>query len=489
MCDLDSRRRRSKSECIEANVRKRGRDMKNQTPSPKKKDSSENNDYLELRDRLDSSRVRSNLCELPTTYISNCQTNVPSNGEDAAFSVKFSKANFVDPIYDNRPHVTTIFSPNSTQYSPQKVMNCIKNADIKKNGFSKYYLDTPVDTMSNCLDFGHFKNHLKQKQNNGISASRLDQHEVLANGVLQAPSPKKQIIHISNPSTKLDVKIRKSPMRNIYHNKESLPPRPHTPNTTQRLHYSDKYVLRNGSHINDERNSHGDGLFNQFMNYKSETQVPTCTPADSKRCKVRCELTSEKIKSLHLPVKVNKSEALQPNIKETKQKDVVTIAVQENEVETNSSNGDSTSKRNRVRPRSDSDNSDELPPEVESEACSVITKKAREGLPLENKKELHLKSVVKLSSIKNRHKISAIKLRKVRNKIAHSVSSDSNLSDSDFEELEEDYEKRESVESVPEETVTVTEDIIINGTSPSNKTTTGNEVFIFLLLQILRVRH
>lgn len=478
--------------------------MKNQTPSPKKKDASENNDYLELRDRLDSSRVRSNLCELPTTYISNCQTNVPSNGEDAAFSVKFSKTNFVEPIYDNRPHVTTIFSPNSTQYSPQKVMNSIKNGDIvKKNGFSKYYLpphhlDSNLDTVCNSLD--NFKNNLKQKPNNGMSAPRLDQHEVLANGVLRTPSPKKQIIHISNSPTKHDVKIRKSPIRNIssdiYNNKEFLPPRPHTPNTTQRLHSSnsEKY-LRNGSHKNDERNFHGDGLFNQSVNYNCETKVPTVTAADSKRCKIRCELTSEKnISPQQLQVKVNKCEALQPNIfpdtKETEQNDVLTINGQANELETNNLNtGDSNCKRNRVRPRSDSDNSNELPPEVQIEACSVITKKAREVSPLEKKKELHPKSVGKLSSIKNRPKISAIKLRKVWSKISHSVSSGSNLSDSDFEELEEDDEKTESVESVPEETVKVSEDAITSGTSPSLKTTTGNNVFILMFLQILRIRH
>ncbi|KAF5296513.1 hypothetical protein FQR65_LT01502 [Abscondita terminalis] len=80
-CDKESPRRRSKSETNEP-CRRKGREMKN---ASKKYDWNQECENMELeyesKDlRYDICRVRSNLCELPTTYITNnCQTMKLSN--------------------------------------------------------------------------------------------------------------------------------------------------------------------------------------------------------------------------------------------------------------------------------------------------------------------------------------------------------------------------------------------------------------------------
>ncbi|KAK4873639.1 hypothetical protein RN001_012999 [Aquatica leii] len=80
-CDKESPRRRSKSETNEP-CRRKGREMKT---SSKKYDWNQECENMELeyesKDvRYDFCRVRSNLCELPTTYITNnCQTMKLSN--------------------------------------------------------------------------------------------------------------------------------------------------------------------------------------------------------------------------------------------------------------------------------------------------------------------------------------------------------------------------------------------------------------------------
>ncbi|XP_065161645.1 tubulin monoglutamylase TTLL4-like isoform X2 [Atheta coriaria] len=76
-CDRDSSRRRTKSETYDS-CRKKPREMKTYTPKKYDRRCEYENDLeLDVPDvRYD--RVRSNLCELPTTYISNnCQFNLP----------------------------------------------------------------------------------------------------------------------------------------------------------------------------------------------------------------------------------------------------------------------------------------------------------------------------------------------------------------------------------------------------------------------------
>lgn len=99
VCDMDVNRKRSKSDCTDTNFRKRGRDNL-KSPSPKKTDRYiENRDFPDTKDsHLTSSRVRTNLCELPTSYISNCQPNVPS--PDKKPPKKFS--DFIDVPYQEQ---------------------------------------------------------------------------------------------------------------------------------------------------------------------------------------------------------------------------------------------------------------------------------------------------------------------------------------------------------------------------------------------------
>lgn len=78
-CDRDSPRRRTRSETGES-CRRKGKDMKTLTPKRYNRHEYENMelDYDAKDLRYDCCRIRSNLCELPTTYITNnCQIAPP----------------------------------------------------------------------------------------------------------------------------------------------------------------------------------------------------------------------------------------------------------------------------------------------------------------------------------------------------------------------------------------------------------------------------
>lgn len=126
-CDKDSPRRRSKSETNEPCKRK-GKEMKSLTP--KKFDKSQECENMDLEyetkdSRYDFYRIRSNLCELPTTYITNnCQ-----------ITAKLSNAtsDFIDYIEKNTKH----FEGNTkfTNLNDQMHNFNSNTADKPKNGY------------------------------------------------------------------------------------------------------------------------------------------------------------------------------------------------------------------------------------------------------------------------------------------------------------------------------------------------------------------
>ncbi|GLV34593.1 Tubulin tyrosine ligase-like 4A [Carabus blaptoides fortunei] len=315
VCDLESHRRRSKSECLESHYRKRGRDMK--TPSSKHEPGAENKELREIR--LESSRVRTNLCELPTTYITNCQTNVPSNNTSEPYSSDIGKKATAGRNY-------RCLSPCNMEV-PVEYCTCVDG----KSAFLK-----------DC-----------QLYENNINSA-------LKNKIIQAV--KNQPVTIS----KFSCNCRPALVRLERGNSAK-----YSPNS-----------------VTDVRPSSAKVSVNSLDKSSHDERTKQCQDAK-------------------VPAPVDENSVLEP-------------------------------RRHRIRQRSDSDNTNDALNETQVTLCTVMSKKAREVSPLESKKELlRTKNIVKVASIKNRHKISVIKLRKVRSKIAHSVSSDSNFSDSEFSEAEE----------------------------------------------------
>ncbi|GJQ80119.1 hypothetical protein Trydic_g19400 [Trypoxylus dichotomus] len=111
-CDKESPRRRTRSENSEL-CRRKGKEMKTLTPKKYSRcQEFENMEFeYDCRDvRLDCSRIRSNLCELPTTYISNnCQ------------------------IFSNTSNLTKLSTGNSDYFEKQPKSNDISSKLVECN--------------------------------------------------------------------------------------------------------------------------------------------------------------------------------------------------------------------------------------------------------------------------------------------------------------------------------------------------------------------
>lgn len=126
-CDKDSPRRRSKSETNEPCKRK-GKEMKSLTP--KKFDRSQECENMDLEyetkdSRYDFYRIRSNLCELPTTYITNnCQITA---------KLSTGTSDFIDYIEKSTKNFEG--SPKFTNFNNQMHSFNSNAADKPKNGY------------------------------------------------------------------------------------------------------------------------------------------------------------------------------------------------------------------------------------------------------------------------------------------------------------------------------------------------------------------
>lgn len=348
VCDLD-KRKRSKSESAEVNHRKRGRDnIKIQ--SPKKIDHSkghyaENKGIFDARDmKLDSSRVRTNLCELPTSYITgNCQINVPSNDKSQVKKLPNGITDFCC-----RKHLSSEIGSDFDSFLKSPRYLQVKNTD--------------------CKDIVHRHLNDTREQNFLKNISKIN--GLVINDLAASHSPSKSKVH-SNVSKDVSLKLQKKvPAPNVIKKTDSTV-RP----LTASLKSSKKKTVNEKS------------PFTIIQSDDFSSSIPEMIPSP-----VPCETISTIIESNSIPVDHNL--------------ELVDV------------------KRQRVRQRSDSDNSNEL--NMEAVKQTVVKKKAREVSPLENKSIS--KTSVKFNTAKSRHKLSSVKLRKVRSKIAHSVSSDSNLS-------------------------------------------------------------
>lgn len=302
------------------------------TPSPKKNEAGAENKEFVRELRLDSSRVRTNLCELPTTYIHNCQTNVPSNNM-------------------NEPYKSSNYSSDiSKKAATMRNYRCLSPCNME--------VPPPPPPGDYCTCVEEKKAFLKYS---AITENNI--HSALKTKIIQA--------------------VKNQPVAISKFNCNCQPTSPKYSANSVTVVRQSKLALCAAVNCVDK----------SLQDERSEPNP---------------EVTSDNAYT---------SSVLEP-------------------------------RRHRVRQRSESDNNLNEPVNETREItlCTVMSKKAREVSPLENKKDLlRSKNIVKVASIKNRHKINVIKLRKVRSKIAHSVSSDSNFSDSDYSEAEEE-EKLESTE-------------------------------------------
>ncbi|CAH2013515.1 unnamed protein product [Acanthoscelides obtectus] len=147
-CEIHFPRRRSRSETNDP-CRRRVKEMKTLTPKKYRTQEYENMDYdyearAQWSEKYDCCRIRANLCELPTTYISNnCQSNVTKASADSGDYMECLKS----VTYDNTvkfvgsdeqlenlekagsmEHYTRL-SPNKFDYS-----KCQKKPDIRSPG-------------------------------------------------------------------------------------------------------------------------------------------------------------------------------------------------------------------------------------------------------------------------------------------------------------------------------------------------------------------
>lgn len=462
VCDLDIHRKRSKSECgTEIHFRKRGRDnMK--TPSPKKCDCSkeytENKEFLDHRDsRLDSSRVRTNLCELPTSYITgNCQINVPSNHQEKHLAKKVfcgTSVDLTDQVKDHIYNGKTYSSEIDTDYSPfpcpkeEYSKTVIMNGDTRSRvhkyiNISGIMLDDTVNTeyKANFIKTLNKANGLHvctmAKSTRDMPAPHKEKPPTPAKEKSphkeKSPSPKKQV-NISNSPK--DCNTNKSPSRD----KEKLhSSRIHSPylipetvvkrpeSSSKRPETSKKpevVIKRPESALKQTVDDKPKDSPKKLKGHNQQAHRPrvikiSSAPVTGELIDKKDETTLEKIEQ------VRKNALVPENCEITNIGDHVFNDYILTNIEVDI-------KRPRVRQRSDSDNSNDQNIEQISDISKIVKKKAREISPLENKKDIR-KNTAKFPLIKSRHKLSAVKLRKVRNKIAHSVSSDSNLSERYF---------------------------------------------------------
>lgn len=408
VCDLESQRKRSKSESTEVNYRKRGRDNI-KTPSPKKTDRTkgyytENKDFTDSRDmKLDSSRVRTNLCELPTSYITgNCQINVPSSN-DKSHSKKLLNGNmeYIDLPTNEQFRCPKSYSSEigsnfesflkntslSTQETPRYLQ--VKSADFKDRVNRHVHLSTPSDS------FRETKTSFLHKVNTGSvkkAASKLCDLPVPHRDSL-SPTKNKTVNNLNIPKENhIKENGKKSPNGVIKKTDSTLRPltaKPESPKKISKITPSEK-LSKSPNQVNKFTLAQNDEEFSSSIP-ELDTPLELVKPPIS-------ELISQVVDEIPSPLFINED------------LDMVDI------------------KRLRVRQRSDSDNSNDQNIETIEDPQKNMKKKAREVSPLESK-TLHSKSSVKFNTVKARHKLSSVKLRKVRSKIAHSVSSDSNLSD------------------------------------------------------------
>lgn len=482
ICEADSSRRRSKSETLEPfdnnAFRKRLRDTI-KTPSPKKEPSSENTTYGvgDARNLLETSRLlRANLCELPTTYINNCQpqlspeklgygadavtkmngitrlhylsTNSQIENRASSEAIKFNEA-FYHEAYKNlaptKNFINRISSTNGSRMSTPRLEEFppVPSKTPEKKPVVEGVREEPVKRL------------LPTPRPRKVEAYQLPIRpktctiEQMRSDNYNKFRPKDVTKHKSDPVV---VNDNKQPMKSCYviecqANQKNLP----TPN--------DVPHEKTPVHVLSPQKSPKPVV-------KSPVKLPPTPEKPDKSIKPEKLEKQDKTEKLEKPDKPDKSDKPEKQEKPEKSKSLPAEITRKEEKPASppspkpKSAETSETKRHRVRPRSDSDNSAGVPDKPEQ------TKKAREVSPPQPpKKELKAKSAVKLASIKNRHKISVTKLRKVRNKIAHSVSSDSNLSGSDFEYTEDEDQHHDEPK------------IETSGSTPTHKINAG----IFLL--------
>lgn len=170
-CDKDSPRRRSRSETNEL-CKRRGREMKSLTP--KKFDKSQECENMDLEyetkdSRYDFYRIRSNLCELPTTYITNnCQiTSKLSN----------ATTDFIDYIEKNK-HFEGYNTKFTNNFNNQMHSFNQNTTDKSKNGY---------ETNSKSLHKFNQKFDVKPHYFNGYASRNSD-----------TPHPLKNVVHVKN---------------------------------------------------------------------------------------------------------------------------------------------------------------------------------------------------------------------------------------------------------------------------------------------------
>lgn len=435
VCDLETQRKRSKSESTELNFRKRGRDNI-KSPSPKKGGQTkgyftENKEFNDNRDmKLDSSRVRTNLCELPTTYITgNCQINVPSNHEKTHSKKLFNGNLDYANIQKDKLHCAgSVSSEIASEFS-----SFVHNASLHRGEQSRFLHAKSADHTDRVhrhlnmspplepnLSMDYKADFLKNVTKcNGVNISHVSKIRDLPvphrdklsppkNKLLSAKANHIKEVHTSKPNSRgterilaIEDEVHKktdSQLRPLIamHNLKEIAKAPATPpklfTGTDRLN-----TVKTPSPSRDCT----------FLNMKYDKDFPPTLPQMLQKS---VDIMKEKNTELNSS---NKYVEHLPN----------DIKLKQNNVDT------SDLKRQRVRQRSDSDNSNDQNQEKLDEIQKTVKKKAREISPLEVKKDLRSKSTVKFTSVKSRHKLSTVKLRKVRSKIAHSVSSDSNLSE------------------------------------------------------------
>lgn len=411
VCDSDSTRKRPKSDNLELRLQKRGRD--NLKLSPKK------NGVVEIKKevhtskdtKFGSSRVRSNLCELPTSYInSNCQNKVPSN-TDKPQSKKFSDYNnlvfnldylktYSNDIHPEYP--TFLSSKGANVNKPDVNFIKAKSADSKRRSAPKHLnLLTNTDT------------HLEKAHADGTHLNKTKN----LNGVVHS---KFHITDIATPHTNYSKKKEKSLSPSKETHKEVIT-RSKSPNN--KTLEKEKVQPKHQACLNCDMNNLP--MKTRQITHKVENKKATSPKREQlEPLKLEKHHTNERAKSplsacLDLspesPKKFNHPSPVSSIKTPTTPKSPL-------------DNGDiGEIKRQRMRQGSGSyDMNTEQFLEIVKKG---LKKKPREVSPPEPKKEVVKKAVVKFTSSKSRHKLSTHKLRKVRNKIAHSVSSDSNFSD------------------------------------------------------------